>query len=194
MVARLVRLRAPMKRVACTFALLALVLPTVSGCKRHQESPQPEGENVIVNGLTYNVFITRELNVRDPEDHGYYAGPEAPPGFVYLGVFIQVCNDYNHVPHASTPVNNFRVVDTEDHQYNPVQIPQSNLFGYRPLPLSAKQCVPTPGSAAATGPIGGSLLLFKLPVASIENRPLDLEIDPPPVGIAPDSRRIELDI
>jgi hypothetical protein len=54
--------------------------------------------------------------------------------------------------------------------------------------------VPTPGSAPATGPIGGSLLLFKIPVASIENRPLDLEINPPGPGPVPDTQRIELDI
>jgi hypothetical protein len=183
-----------MKRVACTFALLALVVPTLSGCKRHHEIPEPEGQAVKVGGLSYTVFITRELNLRDPEDHDYFSGPEAPPGFAYFGVFIQVCNDYNHVPHASTPVNNFRIIDTENKQYNPTPLPANDVFAYRPRPLSAKQCVPTPGSAPATGPIGGSLLLFKLPVASIENRPLDLEIDPPPVGVAPDSRRIELDI
>ena len=194
MVASLVRLPGRMKRAACMIALLALVAPTLSGCKRHHEVPEPEGQTVKVGGLSYTVFITRELNLRDPEDHDYFSGPEAPPGFAYFGVFIQVCNDYNHVPHASTPVNNFRIIDTENKQYNPTPLPPSDVFAYRPRPLSAKECVPTPGSAPAAGPIGGSLLLFKLPVASIENRPFDLEIDPPPTGVAPDSRRIELDI
>ena len=48
--------------------------------------------------------------------------------------------------------------------------------------------------AAAGGPTGGSLLLFKLPIPAIENRPMDLEIAPPLKGIAPKDQRIELDI
>ena len=195
MVGRVVRLPARMKRVATVLLLTAVVVPVLSGCSRHHETPEPEGQNVTVNGLTYNVFITRELNLRDPEDHDYFQGPEAPPGFNYYGVFIQVCNDVNHTHGgASIPVNNFRIIDTEGKQYEPTPLPANDVFAYRPRPLSAKQCVPTPGSAAATGPIGGSLLLFKVPVAAIENRPFDLEINPQGPGPVPDSQRIELDI
>jgi hypothetical protein len=194
MAQRSVRLRARMKRLAPLLALVALVAPALSGCKRHHEVPEPEGQTVKVGGLSYTVFITRELNLKDPEDHDYYSGPEAPPGFAYFGVFIQVCNDYNHVPHATTPVNNFRIIDTADKQFDPTPLPPSDVFAYRPRPLGAKECVPTPGSAAASGPVGGSLLLFKLPVTSIENRPLDLEINPQGPGPVPDSQRIELDI
>jgi hypothetical protein len=183
-----------MKRVAAALALAALVLPTLSGCTRHHESPEPEGQTVKVDGLSYTVFITRELNLRDPEDHDYYQGPEAPPGFDYFGVFIQVCNDYNHVPHAQTPVSAFRIIDTTGKQYATTPLPANDVYAYRPRPLSAKECIPTPGSAAATGPIGGSLLLFKLPVSSIDNRPLDLEINPTGPGPVPDSQRVELDI
>ncbi|HKN94034.1 MAG TPA: hypothetical protein VJU60_06875 [Thermoleophilaceae bacterium] len=184
-----------MKRVATVLALAALVVPVLSGCSRHHQIPEPEGENVIVNGLTYTVFITRELNLRDPEDHDYFQGPEAPPGFNYYGVFIEVCNDVNHTHGgASTPVDNFRIVDTAGQQFLPKPLPRTNVFAYRPRPLSAKQCIPTPGSAAAAGPIGGSLLLFKIPVAAIENRPMDLEINPQGPGPVPDTQRIELDI
>jgi hypothetical protein len=184
-----------MKRVATVLALAAVVAPVLSGCTRHHETPEPEGQVVKIDGLSYTVYITRELNLRDPEDHDYYQGREAPPGFNYYGVFITVCNDVNHTHGgASTPVNNFRIIDTENKQYNPTHLPATNVFAYRPRPLSAKQCVPTPGSAPATGPIGGSLLLFKLPVSSIDNRPLDLEINPQGPGPVPDDQRIELDI
>jgi hypothetical protein len=192
---RVVRLPARMKRVATVLLLAAVVAPGLSGCKRHHETPEPEGQNVVIDGLTYTVYITRELNLRDPEDHDYFQGREAPPGFNYYGVFIQVCNDVNHTHGgASTPVKNFRVVDTTGKQFYPTPLPPTNVFAYRPRPLSAKQCVPTPGSAAASGPIGGALLLFKIPVASIQNRPLDLEINPQGPGPVPDSQRVELDI
>jgi hypothetical protein len=195
MTSKVVRLRARMKRLASVLILAVAVIPALSGCTRHHESPEGEGQNVVVDGLTYNVFITRELNLRDPEDHDYYQGPEAPPGFNYYGVFIEVCNDVNHTHGgASTPVSHFRIIDTRGRQYTPVVLPPRNIFAYRPRPLSAKQCIPTPGSAAATGPIGGSLLLFKIPVPAIENRPLDLEINPQGPAPVPDSQRIELDI
>lgn len=184
-----------MKRLASVLILAAVVAPGLSGCTKHHEVPEPEGQAVKVDGLSYTVYITRQLNLRDPEDHDYYQGPEAPPGFEYMGVFIQVCNDVNHTHGgASTPVNNFRIIDTQNRQYTPTRLPATNVFAYRPRPLSAKQCVPTPGSAPATGPIGASLLLFRVPVASLENRPFDLEINPQGPGPVPDSQRIELDI
>jgi hypothetical protein len=191
----MVRLTGRMKRIASVLAAAVLVVPALSGCSRHHESPEPEGQTVKVDGLSYTVFITRELNLRDPEDRDYFSGPEAPPGFAYFGVFIQVCNDVNHTHGgASTPVNNFRIIDTEGKQFEPTPLPRSDIFAYRPRPLGAKQCVPEPGSAPATGPIGGSLLLFKLPVSAIENRPLDLEINPSGPEAVPDEQRIELDI
>jgi hypothetical protein len=72
-----------MKRLALVAALLALVVPVLSGCTKHHETPEPEGQPVTVDGLSYNVYITRQLNLRDPEDHDYYSGPEAPRGFEY---------------------------------------------------------------------------------------------------------------
>jgi len=181
-----------MKRLALVAALLALVVPVLSGCAKHHESPEPEGQPITVDGLSYNVYITRQLNLRDPEDHDYFSGPEAPPGFEYLGVFIQVCNDVNHTHGgASTPVNSFRIIDTQGRQYQPTPLPAGDVFAYRPRPLSAKQCVPTPGSAPAAGPIGGSLLLFKVPVEALENRPFNLAIGPGPLR---EDRMIELDL
>ena len=193
MAARVVRLPGRMMRVASLLALAALTVLAFAGCSKHHEIPEPEGQTVKVHDLSYTVFITRQLNLRDPEDRDYFSGPEAPPGFSYFGVFIQVCNDYNHAPHR-TPVDNFKIVDTQGNEYRPTRLPPTDVFAYRPSSLGAKQCVPIPGSAPASGPIGGSLLLFRLPISSIENRPLDLEIDPPLFGKTPDDRKIELDI
>jgi hypothetical protein len=182
-----------MLRVASLLALAAVTALVFAGCSKHHESPAPEGQSIKVHDLSYTVFITRQLNLRDPEDRDYFSGPEAPPGFAYFGVFIQVCNDFNHAPHR-TPVNNFKVVDTAGDEFRPTPVPATDVFAYRPSSLGAKQCVPIPGSAPAAGPIGGSLLLFKLPISAIENRPLDLEVDPPASGETPESQKIELDI
>jgi len=193
MAALVVRLRGRMKRVVSVLVLAALAVIALTGCSRHHEVPEPEGQTIKVHGLSYTVFITRQLNLRDAEDRDYFSGPEAEPGFSYFGVFIQVCNDYNHAPQRE-PVNNFKVIDTEGKEFEPTPLPTTDVFAYRPEKLGAKECVPIAGSAPATGPIGGSLILFKLPVAAIENRPLDLEIDPPLGGETPESRKIELDI
>ena len=48
--------------------------------------------------------------------------------------------------------------------------------------------------AFTAGPTGGSLLLFKLPLTSLENRPLELIVEAPPGSQPPHRKRIELDI
>ena len=59
--------------IAC--ALLALV---ASGCgeKGEDNDPAREGIATDLDGLDYNVFITRQLNPKDVEDRDYYNGPE----------------------------------------------------------------------------------------------------------------------
>src|SRR5689334_13228669 len=69
MTRRVVKLPARMKRVATVLALGAFVVPVLSGCSKHHEVPAPEGQTVKIGGLSYVVYITRELNLRDPEDH-----------------------------------------------------------------------------------------------------------------------------
>ena len=178
------KLRDRMGRVLAVSAVALLAVALLTGCKKHETLPRPEGLPVELNGLNYTVYITRQLNLRDPEDHDYYQGPEAPPGFSYYGVFIQVCNAHDNAPFR-VPVNNFTILDTQGNVYRPTSLPATNIWAYRPRALGSNQCIPVPGSAAAGGPTGGSLLLFKLPIPAIENRPMDLEIAPPLTGTSP---------
>jgi hypothetical protein len=173
--------------IAC--ALAALV---VAGCSSGRPNgASREGLYEGVAGLDYNVFITRELNLRDAEDRDYYRGPEAPPGFALYGVFIQVCN---HGHGFKTPDTTFTVEDNQGNRYHPLPLPADNLFAYRPRRLSSEACIPEPGSAAFSGPTGGALLLFKFPLTSLENRPLELLIEAPAGSPKPLFKRIELDI
>jgi len=182
-----------MKRLLSLSALALLVVLALTGCKKHEVLPVREGLPVKLNGLDYTVFITRELNIRDTEDRDYVQIPDPPPGTAYYGVFIQVCNDADSSP-PRMPVNNFRIVDTQGNTFSPTPLRTGNIFAYVPHPLTAKKCLPVAGSIPTSAPTGGLLLLFRLPIATIENRPLDLEVDPPAVGIAPKKQRIELDI
>ena len=172
---------------ACALTALA-----AAGCSSGRpDGAAREGLYETVSGLDYNVFITRELNLRDAEDRGYYQGPEAPPGFALYGVFIQVCNNGHGF---KAPNVTFTVEDSQGNRFRPVPLPAGNLYGYRPRRLSHKACIPEAGSTAYNGPTGGALLLFKFPLPSLENRPLELLISAPPSSPKPHFKRIELDI
>ena len=179
--------RLPIAALACVLAALAL-----GGCKSSRpEGVAREGLYEEVAGLDYNVFITRELNIRDAEDRDYYRGPEAPPGSALYGVFVQVCN---HGHGYKFPDTKFVMEDNQGNRFEPQPLPDDNVFAYRPRRLSSGACIPEPGSAAATGPTGGALLLFKVPLTSLENRPLELKVEAPPGSEPPHERTIELDI
>lgn len=168
---------------------LAVALP-LGACSKRRQLPAREGLGVDVGGLKYTVFITRELNLRDPEDKAYYQGPEAPPGSAYYGVFLSVCNEGNKTVDA---VQNFAVVTTQGQRFTPVPLARTNPFRYTPQPVAPHRCLPTLQSIAQQGPTNGMLLMFKIPNSAIENRPLDLEINPSGQSV-PATQRIELDI
>ena len=58
--------------------------------------------------------------------------------------------------------------------------------------LGADQVYPLPDTAASTGPIQGSLILFRLTNDSLQNRPLRLEIEQE--GVTNPKAEIELDL
>ena len=156
--------------IACAVAALV-----AAGCGKEEEGePKREGLGVDVARITYHVYLTRQINQHDSEDRAYWHGPEPPPGSTYYGVFVTACNEGKE---PLTPVDKFKVVDNQDNEFEPLEPEEDNEFFYRPRLLTKKACVPEPGSAAANGPTGGALLVFEIPVQSIENRPLELEIE-----------------
>lgn len=157
-------------------ALLAGTALAVAGCGDPEEGePIREGLAHELDGLDYNVFITRQLNLSLPEDKTYYGGPPAPAGSAHYGVFIQVCNNSDEGD-AKLPVDEFVVKDTQGAEFEPVELPEDNTFAYHPEPLAPKQCIPASGSVAQLGPTAGAMLLFEFPQEATENRPLELEI------------------
>jgi hypothetical protein len=166
--------------------LLALVAALVSGCGNKTAITtvaETEGTYVDVGGLTYQVQLSRYLNPFDVEDkeylHGLPAGtnPVLPGGEIWFGVWMRVKN-YSGGP--LTPTDTFTIVDTENAKYQPVPLDSpSNPFAYQPILLQQSQVLPLPDTAASSGPIQGSLILFRLKTGSIQNRPLTLEIEQP---------------
>ena len=186
-------MRLPSSKSVLAACAVAAVL-VAGGCK----NPRPdgaarEGLDVKVAGLDYNVYITRQLNLHDAEDRGYYGGPEAPPGFALYGVFIKVCNPEHGFRSPAT--TQFKIEDNQGKPFTPLPLPNRNPFAYHARRLSKKACIPEAGSAAATGPTEGSMLLFRLPTTSLENRPLELFIEATEApGRPTQTKRIELDI
>jgi hypothetical protein len=153
---------------------------------------ETEGVYVDVGDLTYQVQISRFLNPGSLDDREYLEGiPEAqlhPPGDeIWFGVFMRVKN-YSDV--ASVPSSEYVIKDTEGAEYRPIPLPDTNPFAYHPGSLGPSQVYPFPESAAANGPIQGSLILFKLKTDSLQNRPLVLEISQ--AGEEPS--RVDLDL
>ncbi|HEV3379158.1 MAG TPA: hypothetical protein VG126_17925 [Thermoleophilaceae bacterium] len=159
--------------IACLLVLAAL--PGLAACGDEEpgvDEPAREGLALELDGITYNVFITRQLNPRLPPDEAYVTD-EAPAGETLYGVFIQVCNQ-SEEPHETA--GEFIVKDNQENEFEPEELPEDNTFAYSPRTLNPDECIPEAGSVAQLGPSGGSMLLFQLPLETTENRPLELEI------------------
>lgn len=186
------QIRLPRFAAACVAALTLAAGLTACGKEAGTEStPAREGLAVDVAGVSYNVFITRELNLKIPPDKAYYPGPPAPPGKVLYGVFLQACG----VGKRAQASDNFVVQDNQGNKYLPRTLPKTNSFAYNPRPLTKNHCIPQSGSVAQLGPTAGAMLLFEFPLTSTENRPLQLIINPPGVASkTPQSKIIDLDL
>jgi hypothetical protein len=166
-----------MRRLTLAACVLALAAPLgLAACGEEHpgvDEPAREGLALELDGITYNVFITRQLNPRVPPD-GAYVTDEAPAGSALYGIFIQVCN---HTDEAHETVSDFVVKDNQENEFEPEELPPANAFAYSPRTLDPDECIPEAGSVAQLGPSAGSMLLFEFPLETTENRPLELELE-----------------
>lgn len=195
----------PLAKPLALMLIAAAFFAVLAGCGEEEELEVIEGEPLHLGDISYNVQITRFLNPGDPEDQGYLTGLEPPPAEeAYLGVFLTVENEGSEA--AEIP-DDIRVVDTQGSEYEP--IPSESPFAL-PLPgeggttgaegvvpadedatsVEAGGEIPEPDTIPAYGPIGGSMLLFRVDETVTENRPLELEIP----GESGETGKIELDI
>lgn len=134
-----------------------------------------------VGPLIYEVQLSRELNPADAEDASYLAGltlsqRRLRPGEEWFGVFLQVYNE-SSAPHpAATGIT---ISDTQNNVYTRIVPAITNEFAYRGGLLGAKGRIPELNTVAANGPTQGALLLYKIKVVSLDNRPLELKIVDP---------------
>jgi hypothetical protein len=132
-----------------------------------------------VGPLKYQVQLSRQLNPANSEDAAYLEGltpvqRRLAPGQEWFGVFMQVYNVGSKPALASTGLT---VSDTQRNVYLPTVPGPSNLYAYRGGLVRAEGGrIPEPGTTAAYGGTQGALLLYKIQVASLDNRPLELKI------------------
>jgi hypothetical protein len=165
-------------RVLLALALVSLV---AVGCGRGegvQTTAETEGLYLDINGLKYQIQMSRYMNPADVEDREYFIGlPETTPqpsaDETWFGVWVRVENTSDEETRPSA--TRWEIHDTQENVYRPIPIdPEDNPFVYEPVDVPPKTVIPLPSTAAGQGPIQGNLLLFRLRTDSLQNRPLEL--------------------
>jgi hypothetical protein len=171
-------------------ALLLLVVVAIGACGDSHTKVTTgtyageSGQNapyLDVGPLTYQVQISRELNPYDVSDAQYLQGVppayrELRPGQEWFGVFMQV---YNNTSSAHVASNNITISDTQNNVYTPIVPARTNQFIYRGGVVPAGKRLPPLDTVAANGSTQGALLLFKIGIVSLDNRPLEVTIVDP---------------
>jgi hypothetical protein len=134
-----------------------------------------------VGSLTYEVQLSRQLSPFDTEDAPYLQGLTSAQSALtaeeeWFGVFVQV---YNHTSAAQPAATSLTISDTQGNVYQPVLPGAANQFVYRAGTVPAKGRLPIADSVAAAAPTQGALLLYKIQIVSLDNRPLKITIVDP---------------
>jgi hypothetical protein len=177
------------RRLLCLLPALAVLAlsAALSACGGSEGIDVSEGQPVELGDLQYNVLFSRFLNPNDVEDKEYLVGQPAPkPDQLYLGVFVEILNKSKDSP-TIVPAG-WTITDTEGDNYYP--LPSASPYALQlGDSIGPEDQAPALDSPPQVGPIGGSLVLFSLPDAATEKRPLELLI-PGPGGPA----KVELDV
>ena len=184
----------PRTVLVALLALLAVCSLAACGNKEDEVTrADTEGPYVDAGPLQYQVQISRQLNPADEEDKGYFIGVKDPDGQLnpqetWFAVFVKV---FNRTQESHIAARHFEIEDTAGKLYEPIEIPEHNVFAYHAAEIPSGGQLPATDSLANEGFIGGSMLLFKLTIESLANRPLVLHIKT--AGHPPEAE-IDLDV
>lgn len=180
----------PVRRPLLALAALLLAALTLSACGSSETRVTTgtyageSGQNapyLNVGPLVYQVQLSRELNPANVEDAAYLQGltplqRTLRPGEEWFAVFMQV---YNHTSVAHLSASSMTVSDTQENVYSPTVPDRTNQFAYRGGFVPANSQIPVVGSVASSYGTQGALLLYKIKVVSLDNRPLTIQIVDP---------------
>jgi hypothetical protein len=166
-------------RIALSTALVTVVAAGCGGGTGVVTTAETEGLYLDINGLKYQIEMSRYMNPSDVEDREYLVGlPETTPppsgDEIYFGVWVRVENVSETETRPAASV--WEIHDTQENIYRPLPIdPDVNPFVFEPVDVPPKTVLPLATSAAGQGPTQGLLLLFKIRNESFQNRPLELK-------------------
>ena len=181
------RLSGPMRlRRPALLLLVALAALVLAACGRPDQVLEAETEGIYVDlsELQYQVQASRQLNPSDPADEPYLSGLPAgrqdlEPGEAWFAIFLRANNPSDQPQPTAT---HFEVVDSQENEFFPLPLGPENQYAWpveEPVLVPSGDLIPRLGSPADEGPIGGGLILFKVPISSLQNRPFELIIEGP---------------
>jgi hypothetical protein len=175
------RLRRPIVVLAALLACGGL-----SACGKHKDEDarvvrsENEGLYLTVGELKYQVQVSRQLNPNDTQDNPYLLGlpkteRELARDEVWFGVFLRVQNE-TEAP--MKPSGDIEIVDTQEKVFTPIELDDTNVFAYRSAEtIPAGHVLPELDTPANDTPTQGALVLFRLKLSALDNRPLELKIE-----------------
>jgi hypothetical protein len=180
-------------------AVAVLASLAVAGCGDKKDvvtNAATEGIWIDAGPLDYHIQGSRLLEPGQTPDSAYLRGVPAgvpPPSGkeVWFAVFLRV---ENRTKHAAPTARDFEIVDTQGNTYSPFGLdPKVNPFAYQPTTLQPDKVIPIPDSPQDFDSVAGAELLFKLPLESYQNRPLEFRVHSAD-GTAPAEASIDLDV
>jgi hypothetical protein len=165
-------------RRLCAVLAALLVAGALGACGKH--TPEDARIKLDISDLKSQVQVSRQLNISDIQDAPYLAGlpvqdRELKPDEVWFGVFLRVQNETGDPLQPSADVE---IKDTQGEIFKPVALGQENVFAYRSDDaIPARETYPVLDSPGYDTPSRGALLLFKLTLTALNNRPLELKIE-----------------
>lgn len=175
------RLRRPLVALAVLLASGGL-----AACGNHLDEDarvvqiENEGLYLPLGELKYQVQGSRQLNPDDIQDRALLLGVPAAqsvlkPNEVWFGVFLQVENESDK---PLNPSGDIEIIDTQEDVYKPLGLEKTNLIAYRSTEaIPGGQLSPLPDTPGFQTANQGSMLLFKLTIETLGNRPLELKIE-----------------
>jgi hypothetical protein len=134
------------------------------------------GRTLQAGGVTYMSPGARPLDPRNRVDAGLMKGAPVAgdPHRIWFAAFLVATN------HGTRPAATARRIvlhDMTGRTYQPVTLPQSNRYAYRPRTLAPGAQAPDPTSPAESNlAAGGGLLLFHIPRSAYEEGPLEVQM------------------
>jgi hypothetical protein len=92
---------------------------------------------------------------------------------------MQVYNKGSSPAQAADPNAGITISDTQGNTYQAVQPAATNNYAYRGGVIRAEGMIPEPDTPQAFAPTQGAMLLFRIRIESLSNRPIKVKIRNP---------------